>query len=196
MSPRRRKWQPIPIFLPGKFHGQRSLVEYGLQGCKRVGHDLSNKKQPVILDDCQGHYCGWKKPVSEVGVLLHDAIYDILKDQTMVIDQWLPQVKSGESVSLQRETGGLFERWWNCSVSCLWWWLRKCARVKIHRTIHQKNFYHMLIKTKQKPCGSQSQGGLRRSSAPCIYGLCSPLEQGWPVGPIKMVEATVNDFWS
>ena len=26
--PWRRKWQPTPIFLPGKFHGQRSLVGY------------------------------------------------------------------------------------------------------------------------------------------------------------------------
>ena len=26
--PWRRKWQPAPIFLPGKFHGQRSLVGY------------------------------------------------------------------------------------------------------------------------------------------------------------------------
>ena len=26
--PWRRKWQPIPIFLPGKSHGQRSLVGY------------------------------------------------------------------------------------------------------------------------------------------------------------------------
>ena len=25
--PRGRKWQPIPIFLPGKSHGQRSLDE-------------------------------------------------------------------------------------------------------------------------------------------------------------------------
>ena len=24
----RRKWQPTPVFLPGKFHGQRSLVGY------------------------------------------------------------------------------------------------------------------------------------------------------------------------
>ena len=24
-SPWRRKWQPIPVFLPGKFYGQRSL---------------------------------------------------------------------------------------------------------------------------------------------------------------------------
>ena len=30
----RRKWQPTPIFLPGKSHGQRSLVGYGLQGLK------------------------------------------------------------------------------------------------------------------------------------------------------------------
>ena len=28
----RRKWQPTPVFLPGKFHGQRSLVGYSLWG--------------------------------------------------------------------------------------------------------------------------------------------------------------------
>ena len=26
--PWRRKWQPTPVFLTGKFHGQRSLVGY------------------------------------------------------------------------------------------------------------------------------------------------------------------------
>ena len=26
--PGRRKWQPIPVSLPGKFYGQRSLVGY------------------------------------------------------------------------------------------------------------------------------------------------------------------------
>ena len=26
--------QPIPVFLPGEFHGQRSLVDYSLQGHK------------------------------------------------------------------------------------------------------------------------------------------------------------------
>ena len=26
--PWRRKWLPIPVFLPGKSHGQRSLVGY------------------------------------------------------------------------------------------------------------------------------------------------------------------------
>ena len=28
----RRKWKPTPVFLPGKFHGQRSLVGYSLWG--------------------------------------------------------------------------------------------------------------------------------------------------------------------
>ena len=26
--PRRRAWQPIPVFLPGESHAQRSLVDY------------------------------------------------------------------------------------------------------------------------------------------------------------------------
>ena len=32
--PRSRKWQPTPVFLPGEFHGQRSLVGYSPQGHK------------------------------------------------------------------------------------------------------------------------------------------------------------------
>ena len=30
----RGKWQPTPVFLPGKFHGQRSLAGYSPWGCK------------------------------------------------------------------------------------------------------------------------------------------------------------------
>ena len=33
-----RKWQPIPVFLPGKSHRQRGLAEYNPWGCKRAGH--------------------------------------------------------------------------------------------------------------------------------------------------------------
>ena len=32
----RRKGQPIPVFLPAKFHGQKSLVGYSPWGCERV----------------------------------------------------------------------------------------------------------------------------------------------------------------
>ena len=33
-SSRRRKWQPTPVFLLGKSHGQRSLAGYNPQGPK------------------------------------------------------------------------------------------------------------------------------------------------------------------
>ena len=32
--PWRRKWQPTPVFLPGEFHGQRSLAGYSPWDCK------------------------------------------------------------------------------------------------------------------------------------------------------------------
>ena len=31
---KRRKWQPTPVFLPGKFHGQRNLMGYSSWGHK------------------------------------------------------------------------------------------------------------------------------------------------------------------
>ena len=31
-----KKWQPIPVFLPGKSHGQRSLVGYSPWDCKQL----------------------------------------------------------------------------------------------------------------------------------------------------------------
>ena len=35
------KWQPISVFLPGKFHGQRSLA--GSTRLQRVGHDWAHR---------------------------------------------------------------------------------------------------------------------------------------------------------
>ena len=34
--PWRRKWHPTPVFLPGKVHGQRSLVGYSPCGRKEL----------------------------------------------------------------------------------------------------------------------------------------------------------------
>ena len=31
-----RKWQPTPVFLTGKSHGQRSLAGYSPQDCKEL----------------------------------------------------------------------------------------------------------------------------------------------------------------
>ena len=33
-DPLERKWQPAPAFLPGKSHGQMTLVDYSPWGCK------------------------------------------------------------------------------------------------------------------------------------------------------------------
>ena len=40
--PWRRKWQPTPVFLPGKFHGQRSLAVYSPWG-RRVEHNWAHR---------------------------------------------------------------------------------------------------------------------------------------------------------
>ena len=38
-------WQLTPPVLPGESHGQRGLVGYNPQGCKRVGYSLAPKYQ-------------------------------------------------------------------------------------------------------------------------------------------------------
>ena len=43
-SPWRRKWQPALIFLPGKPHGQRSLVGYS-----PWGHEESDTAEQLTL---------------------------------------------------------------------------------------------------------------------------------------------------
>ena len=68
--PWRRKWQPTPVFLPGKSHGHRSLADYSPWGCKRVGCDLTTKQQQhtrahVIVKAAQvqsqpGWLVGWR----------------------------------------------------------------------------------------------------------------------------------------
>ena len=40
----RREWQPIPVFLPGEFHGQRSLV-----GCSPWGHKGSDRTERLTF---------------------------------------------------------------------------------------------------------------------------------------------------
>ena len=34
--PWKREWPPTPVFLPGKFHGQRSHADYNLWGLKEL----------------------------------------------------------------------------------------------------------------------------------------------------------------
>ena len=41
-DPLEKEWQPTPVSLPGKSHGQRSLAGNSPEGCKRVRHDRSD----------------------------------------------------------------------------------------------------------------------------------------------------------
>ena len=47
-----RKWQPTPVFLPGKSHGQRSLVGYSPWGreeldmVERLSTDIHKQRGP------------------------------------------------------------------------------------------------------------------------------------------------------
>ena len=59
--PWRRKWQPTPVFLPGKSYGQRSLAGYSSWDCKELdtierarthtqSHTWSNEGRSIILN--------------------------------------------------------------------------------------------------------------------------------------------------
>ena len=48
--PWRRKWQPAPAFLPGEFHGQRSLA-----GCRPWGHTESDMTERLTHTDTHTH---------------------------------------------------------------------------------------------------------------------------------------------
>ena len=45
--PRSRKWQLVPGFLPGKFHGQRSLAGYIVHGATKSQTQLSTYKMGI-----------------------------------------------------------------------------------------------------------------------------------------------------
>ena len=45
-----RKWQPSPVFLPGKSHGQRSLMAYSSWGCKESDRTEHTRASAVSMD--------------------------------------------------------------------------------------------------------------------------------------------------
>ena len=59
----RRKWQPTPVFLAGKSHGQKSLVGYSSWGRKRAGHSLVAKHHHPSLCGHLGSLIGFLFPL-------------------------------------------------------------------------------------------------------------------------------------
>ena len=52
-SPGEGNGNPLPVFLLGEFHGQRSLVDYSPSGCRRVGHNRATKQQTNCIESCE-----------------------------------------------------------------------------------------------------------------------------------------------
>ena len=48
-DPLKKEMSPTSVFLPGKFHGQRSLVGCNPWGHKRIRHDLATKQQVLWM---------------------------------------------------------------------------------------------------------------------------------------------------
>ena len=68
--PWRKKWEPAPVFLPGKSHGQRSLVGYSPWGHKTVGHNVDTKQRwsfKILLSTMDGEECSFPALLSEWG---------------------------------------------------------------------------------------------------------------------------------
>ena len=55
-DPVKKKWQCTPVFLPGKFHGQRSLMSYSPRGCKSWTR-LSNQATTTMVNRFEKNTC-------------------------------------------------------------------------------------------------------------------------------------------
>ena len=69
-----QEWQPTPVFLPGEFHGQRSLEGYSLWGLKKsdwveVLTFYGSESCSVVPDSLRPHGCPWNSPGQNTGVV-------------------------------------------------------------------------------------------------------------------------------
>ena len=105
---KRRQWHPIPVLLPGKSHGQRSLV-----GCSPCGREESDKTERLHFHfslSCIGEGNGNPLQCSCLenprdGGTWWAAVYGVTRSQT-----WLKRLSSSSSRNLKkiRDTNGTF----------------------------------------------------------------------------------------
>ena len=87
--PWRRKWQPTPVFLPGKFHGLRSLVGYSSWD-HRVRHDWATKQQFFAVGNGNWHSHSGKgcdsllKNQTYTREAWHAAVHGVTKSRTQL----------------------------------------------------------------------------------------------------------------
>ena len=68
--PRRRKWQPTPVFWPGESHGQRSLADYIYSVAKESDTTGRLNNNPLPLTPKPQHLC-WLPSPNDTGMKGH-----------------------------------------------------------------------------------------------------------------------------
>ena len=88
--PWRGEEQPTPVFLPGEFHGQRSLVGYSLWDCK----ELDTSKQLTLA-----HF---SKEMSK-----HDFFFNKRKYTREIFKEKLKEVKEFDKITVRAITNSV-----------------------------------------------------------------------------------------
>ena len=132
--PWRRKWQPTPIFLPGEFHGQRSLVGYSPWGRKES--DTTDYKSTILqfpnvwLKNKMAHLFSFsdiKKDLKRYGLSDHK-----LSLVNYVAICYLPSKTFGTSGNLHQ-----------VNVYCVSWTILHCLNILVNHnclTFYDINF--------------------------------------------------------
>ena len=131
--PWRREWQPIPVFLPGQFQGQRSLVGYSLWSCKesdmpewltqtiinprKQGRDFSFSRGRSFFFSCEKSLevsclkrlaLWFHGVVSDLGSLSHRPLFS----RSLSCTRWLLEAQpSHPSLSSRKEEKRKEEEW-------------------------------------------------------------------------------------
>ena len=86
--PWRRKWQPTPILLPGKSHGQRSLIGYSPWGHKEL--DTTERLHFTSLPHCrQMLYClSYQGSPNQIMVIINFTLYPLFSYNVSARQHW------------------------------------------------------------------------------------------------------------
>ena len=107
----RRKWQPTPVFLPGKSQGRGSLVGCHLWG-HRVGHDWS--------DLAAGAVAGWLVSVSRyISLIMTHSYYNLVVQSFQCIWGYLGIISgegNGKPLQYSCLENSLDRRAWQATV--------------------------------------------------------------------------------
>ena len=118
----RRKWQPTPVLLSGKSHGQRSLVRYSLWGRK----ESDTTERLYLLT----YLLTYPLQYSGVENSMDCIVHGVAKSQTRLSNfftffcLWRAIVVQGQSNKIEasaRLPSNLLWKFWNRQYLCNWW---------------------------------------------------------------------------